>query len=70
MAADGVANFRTNAAGVTQPLLRQVFDATLQHGAMREVRPAAETGQQVFTDDRAPVEEVVDQVILSYAAGQ
>jgi predicted membrane-bound spermidine synthase len=70
MAADGVANFRANAAGVTQPLLRQVFDATLQHGAMREVRPAAETGQQVFTDDRAPVEEVVDQVILSYAAGQ
>ncbi len=70
MQADGLAHFKANAANATDPLLQQVFAASLDHGNMREVRPAAETGQPVFTDDRAPVEEVIDQLILNYVTAQ
>ena len=68
--ADGLAHFKANAATATDPLLQQVFAASLAQGNMREVRPAAETGQPVFTDDRAPVEEVIDQLILNYVTAQ
>jgi spermidine synthase len=67
---DGPANFRANAAGVTDPLLKQVFTASLEHGNIREVQPAEQTGQPVFTDDRAPVEQVIDQLILNYVGTQ
>ncbi len=70
MQADGLTHFQANAATATTPLLQQVFAASLQQGRMREVRPAAETGQPVFTDDRAPVEEVIDQLILNYVTAQ
>ncbi|MDQ2806810.1 MAG: fused MFS/spermidine synthase [Chloroflexota bacterium] len=70
MQADGLAHFKANAATATDPLLQQVFAASLAQGNMREVRPAAETGQPVFTDDRAPVEEVIDQLILNYVTAQ
>ena len=56
------ANFAANAAAVTDPILKQVFDASLQKGNIREVKPNA--AGMVFTDDRAPVEEVIDQIIL------
>ncbi|HMA35936.1 MAG TPA: hypothetical protein VKY74_15845, partial [Chloroflexia bacterium] len=68
--ANGLANFKANAPAATDPILQQVFAAAIDHGNMREVAPAAETGQQVFTDDRAPVEEVIDQLILSYVTSK
>ncbi|HUR04453.1 MAG TPA: fused MFS/spermidine synthase, partial [Nonomuraea sp.] len=70
MEPNGLANFAANAQTANNPLLQEVFQASLQKGHMREVAPAAETGLQVFTDDRAPVEEVIDQLILSYVTGQ
>ena len=70
MQAEGLAHFKANAATATDPLLQQVFAASLAQGNMREVRPAAETGEPVFTDDRAPVEEVIDQLILNYVTAQ
>ena len=68
MQADGVAHFRANAATINQPLLQQVFAVSLDPniGKMREFTPADAAGHPVFTDDRAPVEEVIDQLILSY----
>ncbi len=63
-----LSNFAENAARVDQPLLKQVFDASLQQGNMREVKPKA--GALVFTDDKAPVEEVIDQIILGVVGEQ
>lgn len=57
-------NFAQNAAGVNQPLLKQIFQSSIEHGNIREVHPTPSA--VVFTDDRAPVEEVVDQIILGY----
>ncbi len=69
---DGVAHFQANAAAIHQPLLQQVFALSLDPkiGKMREFTPADAAGHPVFTDDRAPVEEVIDQLILSYVTGQ
>jgi len=55
-----VANFAENAARMTNPLLRQIADASIVH-------EYTTTGGLVFTDDRAPVEYVTDQMILGYA---
>lgn len=57
-------NFAENAAAVDQPILKQIFAASLQKGNIREVKPNPSI--LVFTDDRAPVEEVIDQIILGY----
>ena len=66
-----LANFKENAARViaqtqqTVPnlsLLKQVFQTTLQKGNVRQITP--QPGALVFTDDKAPVEEVIDQIIL------
>jgi predicted membrane-bound spermidine synthase len=57
-----IGNFAENAASITDPILKQVFDASLQKGNIREVQPNPKG--YVFTDDRAPVEEVIDQIIL------
>lgn len=57
-------NFAENASQVDQPLLKQIFAASLQKGNIREVKPNPST--LVFTDDKAPVEEVIDQIILGY----
>jgi spermidine synthase len=72
MQAGGVAHFQANAAAIHQPLLQQVFAVSLDPniGKMREFTPADAAGHPVFTDDRAPVEEVIDQLILSYVTGQ
>ena len=69
---DGLAHFQANAAAIHQPLLQQVFAVSLDPniGKMREFTPADAAGHPVFTDDRAPVEEVIDQLILSYVTGQ
>lgn len=55
-------NFADNAAAISNPILKQVFDASLQKGNIREVQPNPKG--YVFTDDKAPVEEVIDQIIL------
>jgi spermidine synthase len=59
-----VGNFAANMATLPQDsLLRQIGDVALQSGNIREW-----TGQaRVFTDDLAPVELVVDQIILRAA---
>jgi hypothetical protein len=57
-----IENFAENAARITDPTLRQVFTAALERGNIREVKPNPDI--VVFTDDRAPVEEVIDQMIL------
>ncbi len=53
-------NFRTNATGLTNPLLQSVAQASLTYGNMREERNT----NIYFTDDRAPVEQLIDQIIL------
>jgi len=57
-----IADFAANAAAVSDPTLKEVFDASLQKGNIREVKP--NVAGMIFTDDRAPVEEVIDQIIL------
>jgi len=55
-------NFAENAARVNHPILSQVFRASLEQGDVREIKPTE--GALTFTDDKAPVEEVIDQIIL------
>lgn len=53
-------NFLVNTGGLTNPLLLTVAQASLDFGHMREVRrPSA-----YFTDDRAPVEQLIDLIIF------
>ena len=60
-------NFITNANGLgTASVLGQVAANSVATGTIRE---ATSTGL-VFTDDRAPVEQVVDQMILGAATGK
>jgi len=47
------------------PLLRQVASTALTEGRVREVTSAP----VVFTDDWAPVEKIVDQIVLGYVRG-
>jgi spermidine synthase len=53
-------NFRINAEGLTNPLLQSVAQASLTYGNMREERIT----NVHFTDDRAPVEQLIDQIIF------
>lgn len=53
-------NFRINAEGLTNPLLQSVAQASLTYGNMREERIT----DVHFTDDRAPVEQLIDQIIF------
>src|SRR5215203_1249740 len=61
---DGGNHFAANTAGLPEPsLLRTVAERSVATGNIREVDPDA----RVFTDDHAPVEFVVDQIILDVA---
>ena len=64
---DGVANFEANFARIQDPTLRTVMQMALDSNAaklpMRRWTPTDET--RVFTDDKAPVEWVIDQIILT-----
>jgi spermidine synthase len=60
-----IENFRENIVGLQNPLLRQVAENALQTGDIREWN---QTGT-VFTDDWAPVERVIDQLIIDYVVG-
>lgn len=68
---DGVANFRANLERMNDPVLRFVMEQALDTNARK--RPFREwTAQQAatvraFTDDWAPVESVIDQIILRAA---
>jgi spermidine synthase len=53
-------NFRINAEGLTNPLLQSVAQASLIYGNMREEHIT----DVHFTDDRAPVEQLIDQIIF------
>jgi spermidine synthase/MFS family permease len=53
-------NFRINAANLTSPLLQSVATASIDYGHMREEH----TTNVYFTDDRAPVEQLIDQIIF------
>ncbi|MBV9121130.1 MAG: fused MFS/spermidine synthase [Chloroflexi bacterium] len=60
-----LSNFAQNAAAFTDPTLRQVANTAMSQGRVREVTASA----TVFTDDWAPVEKVIDEIILGYARG-
>jgi len=53
-------NFAANASVLTNPLLQAVAASSLQTGNIREER--AKT--VAFTDDQAPVEQLIDEIIL------
>ncbi len=53
-------NFRINAVQLANSSLRSVTDASINYGNMREERQS----NVYFTDDRAPVEQLIDQIIL------
>ncbi len=60
-----IATFRENVARLQNPLLKQVGEMTVQTGDIREWNDQ----KTVFTDDWAPVERVIDQVIIDYVVG-
>jgi predicted membrane-bound spermidine synthase len=62
-----IANFNLNASVVAaDPVLGQVAAVSVRSGDIREAVPRG----LVFTDDRAPIEQVVDQMILGAATGK
>lgn len=62
-----LANFAANINAVRQTTpnsaLVTLGDAALKDGHLREATP----GPQVFTDDLAPVEDLIDRILLDYA---
>ena len=56
-------DFLTHVAGLTDPNLRIVAGQSLPN-----VRVATDTGP-IFTDDHAPVESLINDIILRYAMG-
>lgn len=65
---DGVANFRANAARMNAPALSTVMQWAIHEGKLplREFTPD-QARVQPFTDDRAPVELLIDSLILREA---
>jgi predicted membrane-bound spermidine synthase len=57
-------NFATNLKLMDNPLLREVADSSLP--TIREMGPPT----VVFTDDKAPIEQVVHSLIVSYVLGK
>ena len=58
-----LANFGINTGRLTNPLLEQVAANSIAFGHMREEH----NNIPAFTDDRAPVEQLIDSIILSAA---
>ncbi len=56
--------FAQNASRITNPILADVAYSAIA-GGIREFA----TSDVIFTDDKAPVEQVIDQIILGYALG-
>lgn len=55
-----LANFRVNTSQLTDPLLSSVANASFLYGNMRE----EQRSNVYFTDDQAPVEQLIDQIIF------
>src|SRR5438876_6674674 len=53
-------NFFTNTAKLTNPLLKSIAATSITYGHIREEK----TSNVYFTDDRAPVEQLIDQIIF------
>jgi len=72
---DGVANFKANAQRMTDPILQEIMgqalvsDPTISKLPMREWTAADAAQRRPFTDDWAPVEWVIDQIIVHAAKG-
>jgi len=61
-----LANFQINANHLSNPLLQSVAQATIVYGKLREEHLRT----VYFTDDRAPVEQLIDQIILDAVENQ
>ncbi len=59
-------NFAVNVQYLQQPLLQIVVDRSLHDAHIRPLIP----GNLVFTDDKAPVEQVIHRLILRYLTGE
>lgn len=66
---DGVANFQRNFERIQIPVLRMVMDWSLNRGPLptREFHPS-DTRYTPFTDDKAPVEQLIDSLIFDQIA--
>lgn len=68
---DGVANFSANMQRINDPALRSVMQQALASNErkrpFREWTSAEAAAHRVFTDDWAPVESVIDRIILRAA---
>src|SRR6266516_2926053 len=53
-------NFFTNTAKLTNPLLKSIAATSITYGHIREEK----TSNVYFTDDSAPVEQLIDQIIF------
>jgi hypothetical protein len=60
------ADVEHNLALAREPLVRAVADSALGDGQLR----VSDYHSQVYTDDLAPVERLIDSIIFSYATGQ
>ncbi len=56
-----LANFQLNTYPITNPMLQIVASESISNGNMREEHQA----QVLFTDDRAPIEQLIDTIIFS-----
>jgi spermidine synthase len=61
-----LADLEHNLALAREPLVQQVAQSALTDGHLR----ASGYHSQVYTDDLAPVERLIDSIIFSYATGQ
>ncbi len=61
-----LANFQINAQMITSPLAQIVANSSLQTGNIREEN----TSHTFFTDDQAPVEQLIDSIILNTVRNQ
>ncbi len=59
-AATSLSNFSVNAGQLTNPLLQSVATDSIESGHIREEQHA----NAYFTDDRAPVEQLIDAIIF------
>lgn len=61
-----LANFQLNAYALTNPLLQSVATSGIVYGHIREEHSRT----AYFTDDRAPVEQLIDQIIFAAVQDQ
>ena len=61
-----LSNFAANIAPITNPYLEQVGANSIAYGHIREEQPRT----VYFTDDRAPVEQLIDSIILGAVENQ